>query len=161
MASLNKILLIGRLTADPELKQTQSGVPVVTFSIAVNRRFTKQGEQPQTDFIRVTAWRQQAEFVSRYFSKGKAIFVLGALQQRTWTDQSGQKRYDYEVVADEVSFVESKAAEESYGGNRNFSVPDMPPVDSGVKAFSGGAQSTPAAQNDVFEDLASDDDLPF
>ena len=83
MASLNKIMLIGRLTADPELKQTQSGIPVVTFSIAVNRRFTKQGEQPQADFIRITAWRQQAEFVSRYFNKGKSTFSLGAPRTET------------------------------------------------------------------------------
>ena len=137
--SLNKVMLIGRLTADPELKQTQSGVPVVTFSIAVNRRFTKQGEQPQADFIRITAWRQQAEFVSRYFSKGKAIFVLGALQNRNWTDQNGQKRYDYEVVADEVSFVESKAS-----SDRNNQEIAITPI------------TTPE-----LEDLSDDDDLPF
>ena len=157
MASLNKILLIGRLTADPELKQTPSGVPVVTFSIAVNRRFTKQGEQPQTDFIRVTAWRQQAEFVSRYFVKGKSIFVLGALQNRNWTDQNGQKRYDFEVVADEVSFVESKSAEEGYtAANRSFTSSAGSVQNSTATAF------TPSSVPDsAFEDLASDDDLPF
>ena len=155
MASLNKILLIGRLTADPELKQTQSGIPVVTFSIAVNRRFTKQGEQPQADFIRVTAWRQQAEFVSRYFTKGKSIFVLGALQNRNWTDQNGQKHYDFEVVADEVSFVESKGGEEAAG--RNFHTPAEASASASGAVYSPAAQESPAP----FEDLGSDDDLPF
>lgn len=155
MASLNKIMLIGRLTADPELKQTQSGIPVVTFSIAVNRRFTKQGEQPQADFIRITAWRQQAEFVSRYFNKGKSIFVLGALQNRNWTDQNGQKHYDFEVVADEVSFVESKSGDDGGAANRNFQTPSEAPTSGAV--YSPAAQESPAP----FEDLGSDDDLPF
>ena len=156
MASLNKILLIGRLTADPELKQTQSGIPVVTFSIAVNRRFTKQGEQPQADFIRITAWRQQAEFVSRYFTKGKSIFVLGSLQNRNWTDQNGQKRYDFEVVADEISLVESKSSEEGYG-NRTFTPAATPAQDSPAMMYT----SEGSAGAGAFEDLASDDDLPF
>lgn len=152
MASLNKILLIGNMVADPELKQTQSGIAVVTFTIAVNRRFAKQGEQNSVDFIRVTAWRQQAEFVSRYFKKGKPIFVLGSLQNRNWTDQNGQKHYEYEVVADEVSFVESKASEESAHG--------------GIGVSDGNSFAAPsyASSGDTvsgFEDLANDDDLPF
>ena len=77
MASFNKVILVGNLTADPELKKTPSGVSVTSFSIAVNRRFTKQGEQPQTDFINIVAWRQTAEFVARYFNKGKPIFIWG------------------------------------------------------------------------------------
>lgn len=158
MASLNKILLIGRLTADPELKQTPSGVPVVTFTIAVSRRFTKQGEQPQTDFIRVTAWRQQAEFVSRYFHKGKSIFVLGALQNRNWTDQNGQKRYDFEVVADEISFVESKSAEEGYAAANQAAL--LSPAEP-VQSSAGTAFTPPSVPDSAFEDLASDDDLPF
>lgn len=152
MASLNKILLIGNMVADPELKQTQSGIAVVTFTIAVNRRFAKQGEQNSVDFIRVTAWRQQAEFVSRYFKKGKPIFVLGSLQNRNWTDQNGQKHYEYEVVADEVSFVESKASEESahggFGGNDGNS-------------YVAPSYASPADTVSGFEDLANDDDLPF
>ena len=106
MASLNKVILIGHMTANPELKLTPSGVGVCSFSIGVSRRYTK-GEQ-QTDFITIVAWRQQAEFVSKYFKKGQAICVCGQLQTRTWTDNNGNKRYATEVVADEVSFVERK-----------------------------------------------------
>ena len=101
MASFNKVILIGHLTADPELKQTTSGVPVTSFSIGVNRRFTRQGEQPQTDFINIVCWRQTAEFVARYFTKGKPILICGSLQTRSWVDKDGNKRYTTEVVADE------------------------------------------------------------
>lgn len=104
MASFNKVILIGNMCADPELKQTSSGISVCSFSIAVNRRFSKEGEQA-CDFITIQTWRQQAEFVSRYFKKGNPILVCGQLQTRTWTDNQGNKRYATEVVADEVSFV--------------------------------------------------------
>lgn len=109
MASFNKVILIGHLTADPELKQTTSGLPVTSFSIGVNRRFTKQGEQPQTDFINIVCWRQTAEFVARYFTKGKPILICGSLQTRSWVDKDGNKRYTTEVVADEATFVERKS----------------------------------------------------
>ena len=104
MASFNKVIIIGNMTADPELKQTASGISVCSFSIAVNRPHLKDTE-PQCDFINVQSWRQTAEFVSRYFKKGKPILVCGRLQTRTWTDNQGNKRYATEVVADEVSFV--------------------------------------------------------
>ena len=106
MASFNKVILIGNMTADPELKQTTAGTSVCSFSIAINRRFAKadQGQQ-SVDFINIVTWRQQAEFVSRYFKKGNPILVCGQLQTRTWSDNQGQKRYATEVVADEVSFV--------------------------------------------------------
>ena len=96
--NLNKVILGGHLTADPELKQTNSGIPVISFSIAVNRRFQSKATegasaQPTVDFFNITAWRSQAEFVSRYFRKGSAICVVGSIQNRTWTDQQGQKRY--------------------------------------------------------------------
>ena len=107
MASLNKVILIGHMTANPELKQSTSGVSVCSFSIGVSRRYTK-GEQQQTDFITIVAWRQQAEFVCKYFKKGQAICVCGSLQTRSWTDNRNNKRYATEVVADEVSFVERK-----------------------------------------------------
>lgn len=107
MASLNKVILIGHMTADPELKLTPSGVGVCSFSIGVSRRFSK-GEQQQSDFINIVSWRQQAEFVSKYFKKGQAICVCGQLQTRSWTDNNGNKRYATEVIADEVSFVERK-----------------------------------------------------
>ena len=107
MASLNKVILIGHMTANPELKQSTSGVSVCSFSIGVSRRYTK-GEQQQTDFITIVAWRQQAEFVCKYFKKGQAICVCGSLQTRSWTDNRNNKRYATEVIADEVSFVERK-----------------------------------------------------
>ena len=110
MASFNKVILIGNMTADPEIKQTTSGVSVCSFSIGVNRPYADAEKGQQTvDFINVVAWRQTAEFVSRYFKKGKPILVCGELQTRTWTDNDGQKRYSTEVVANEVSFVESAA----------------------------------------------------
>lgn len=111
MASLNKVILIGNLTADPEVKQTQSGLSVVSFTVAVNRRTGKDAEQ-KTDFINIVAWRKTAEFVGQYFKKGKPILVCGAIQTRSYKDKNDNKRYVTEVVADEVGFVESKAASE-------------------------------------------------
>ena len=122
MANLNISMLIGRLTNDVELKQTPSGVSVASFSIAVNRRYTK-GEEAQADFINCVAWRNTAEFIAKYFQKGSAIFIKGAIQTRSWTDNNGNKRYATEVVADEAQFVEGKKADGQnaptapYGGN--------------------------------------------
>lgn len=105
--NLNKVVLGGRLTADVELKQTMSGISACTFTIAVNRRYSKDGEQ-ECDFINCQAWRQTAEFVSRHFRKGSSICVTGAIQTRSWTDNNGQKRYATEVNVDEAMFVDSK-----------------------------------------------------
>lgn len=142
--SFNKVILVGNITADPELKQTPNGVMVTTFSLAVSRKFTRAGEQPQTDFINIVCWRQTAEFVSRYFTKGMPMLVCGSLQTRTWTDKDNNKRYATEVVADEVSFVERKSAAD---GSRDFnrSVPSY---------------SSPRADSS-FEELSADDELPF
>ena len=152
MASFNKVILIGNMTADPELKQTAAGISVCSFSIAVNRRFakTEQGQQ-NVDFINIVTWRQSAEFVSRYFKKGNPILVCGQLQTRTWTDTQGQKRYATEVVADEVSFVTSAAAgaqAPAAGGAQGYT-PD---------AYGAPSYSTGSAN---FEELPSDGDLPF
>ena len=123
MASFNKVILIGNMTADPELKQTTVGASVCSFSIAVNRKYTKDGTN-ECDFINIQTWRQTAEFVCKYFKKGKPILVCGQLQTRSWTDSQGNKRYSTEVIADEVSFVgnnESSTAPSVYGGNsQNF-----------------------------------------
>ena len=143
MASLNKVILIGHMTADPELKQTPSGVSVCSFSIGVTRRYTK-GEQSQSDFINIVAWRTTAEFVARYFRKGSAICICGSLQTRTWTDTNGNKRYETEVVADEATFVERKS--ESAGRTDNYSAPLF---------------NTPVSEAPKFEEIAGDDDLPF
>ena len=105
--NLNKVILGGRLTADVELKQTPQGVSVSTFSIAVNRRTSKEQEQ-QADFINCQAWRNTAEFISKYFKKGSSICVSGSIQTRTWVDKNGQNRYATEVVVDEAFFVDGK-----------------------------------------------------
>lgn len=109
MANLNynRVILAGRITKDIEKKTTQSGVSVCTFSVAVNRK-GKQGEEQQVDFHNCTAWRQTADFVATYFRKGSSILVEGALQNRSWEDQSGQKRYATEIVVDNVYFVDAK-----------------------------------------------------
>lgn len=159
MASLNKVILIGNLTADPELKQTTNGISVTSFSIAIQRRFQKQSEgqsqtQQQTaDFINIVAWRQTAEFICRFFKKGRPICITGSLQSRSWTDAQGNKRYTTEVVVDEASFVDSKpdanAAPTSPSGNQY--VPDS----YGAPSYTGGASPS------KFEEAADDDNLPF
>ena len=106
--NFNKTILGGRLTADPELKTTPSGVSVTSFTVAVNRRGKGKDGETQADFINVTAWRGLAEFITRHFRKGSSICVVGAIQTRSWTDPQGQKHYATEVVADEAYFVDSK-----------------------------------------------------
>lgn len=106
---LNCVTLIGRLTADPELRQTTTGKDVCTFNIAVDRAYTKPGEQRQTDFIKIVAWGADALFVSRYFSKGSMIGVMGSLQSNNFTDNKGNKRTSVEVKATELSFCGSKS----------------------------------------------------
>ena len=105
---LNRAILMGRLTADPELRKTQNGTSVTSFTLAVNRSYTRNGEQPQTDFIDIVAWRSTAEFVSRYFTKGQLVAVEGQIQTRTWEDKAGQKRKSVEIVASDVYFAEPK-----------------------------------------------------
>ena len=146
--NLNKVVLAGRLTADLELKQTQSGISVVSFTIAVNRKYSK--EQQQTDFISVIAWRQTAEFISRYFKKGSAICLTGTIQTRSWQDQQGQKRYATEIVADEAMFVDSKSDNQP-AENGSF-IP-------GTTGYVPDAYAPTAAPK--FEEINPDDDLPF
>ena len=146
--NFNKVILGGRLTADPELKTTPGGVSVTSFTVAVNRNYrSKNGEETQADFIDVTAWRQTAEFITRYFRKASSICVVGSLQKRSWTDNQGQKRYSTEVVADEVSFVERKSDSTSF--SRDFDTAQQAPSYSSPKA------------NSSFEELSADDELPF
>ena len=147
MASFNKVILIGNMTADPELKQTQGGLSVCSFSIAVNRRFKNEGQQ-DCDFITIVAWRQQAEFVCRYFRKGQPILICGQLQTRTWTDNQRQKRYATEVVADEVAFVGNNSSNESKPEQASQNGNYMPSAYSGVN-------------NQNFEEIPNDGDLPF
>lgn len=146
--NFNKVILGGRLTADPELKQTQNGIAVVSFSIAVNRRYNKDSQQNETDFFNVTAWRQTAEFVSRYFKKGSSICIVGTLQNRSWVDQQNTKHYRTDIVADEVMFVDS----------RSESSPSTFGADSFTAAPSFSSTSDIAPK---FEEIKTDDDLPF
>ena len=106
--NFNKVILGGRIARDPELKTTQSGLSVTQFSIAVNRKSTKDQQAPQADFINVTAWRNTAEFITKFFRKGSSICIVGSLQTRSFTDKTGSKREVTEVVADEAYFVDSK-----------------------------------------------------
>ena len=119
---LNQIIIMGRLTRDPELRRTQSGTAVCSFSVAVDRDFKSQSGEKETDFIDVVAWRQTGEFVSKYFTKGRMIVVSGSLQSRKWQDRNGQNRISWEVIADNVYFGDSKRDSAgdtggSYGGS--------------------------------------------
>ena len=150
MASFNKVILIGNMVADPELKTTPSGVNVCSFRIAVGRRFVKPNEPQQTDFIDIVAWRAQAEFVAKYFAKGKPILVCGSIQSRNWQDKEGNKRTTVEVIADEITFVERKSVSDGMSGS------GMESAGAAASAYSTSYESSPK-----FEEISSDDDLPF
>ena len=146
---INNVVLMGRLTAAPELKTTQSGISTVRFSVAVERRYNKQGEERQTDFIDCVAWRQTAEFVSKYFNKGSMIAVEGSIQTRNYEDKNGNKRKAVEVQVDNVSFCGSKGETGTGGGNPNLDV-----LKDKVEQFN-------APQNNSSYTDIPDDDLPF
>ena len=127
---LNRIIIQGRMTKDPELRHTPSGVPVASFTLAVDRDFKdKQTGEKATDFIDIVAWRQTAEFVSRYFTKGRMAVVVGSLQLRDWTDRDGGKRRAAEVVADTVYFGDSRRDAEAGGGYSSGETPTSPASD--------------------------------
>ncbi len=149
--NLNKVIMGGRLTSDPELKQTTSGISVVSFGIAVNRKYQSKGtdQAQQADFFNVVAWRATAEFISRYFKKGSSICISGSLQSRNWQDQQGQKRTTIEIVVDEAYFVDSKS--DSAGASDQYT-----PDSYAVPSYAGAAGAAPK-----FEEIADDDDLPF
>ena len=138
---LNSVCLMGRLTADPELKSTQSGVSVCNFRIAVDRTYTPKGQEKQTDFINIVTWRSTAEFVSRYFRKGQLVAVQGSIQTGQYTDRDGNKRTTFDVVADNVFFAEKKA-------------------ESGETKQGAGYDHSPDIQGD-FEEIIGDESLPF
>ena len=140
MASFNKVILIGNITEDLELKTTPTGVSVTSFRIAVGRKFKEEG-RPDTDFIGVVCWRQTAEFVCKNFTKGRSILACGQLQSRNWTDKDGNKRSTIEVVADEVSFVDRK--HDSQQSANQSSV------------------SPPYANSSEFLEYTDDEDMPF
>jgi len=144
---MNKAILMGRLTRDPEVRYTQtSNTLVASFSLAVNRRFVKQGEERQADFINIVAWGKQGEFCSKYFKKGQQVGIIGRIQTRNWDDDKGQKHYVTEVIAEEAYFAEGRRDGSGMGeGTSNFE-----------NTF--GAEAT--GGNSEFE-LTSNDDLPF
>ena len=160
--NLNKVILAGRLVADPELKQTAGGANVVSVRIAVNRRFQSRDAQQQNeaDFFNVTAWQNTAEFIAKYFRKGSAICICGRIQNRTWVDQSGQKRYMTDIIAEEANFVESRNAQDGMPG---MGMPGMGmPAMGAPDAYATPAYSSPAHNNaPKFEEIKTDDDLPF
>ena len=151
---MNKVFLMGSLTADPEMRQTPSGATVTTFTIAVDRRFSKDGQR-QTDFLRCTAWRQQAEFICKYFKKGSMICVIGNIQTRSWDGQDGKKQYSTDIVVEEVHFTGSRAETGTTGnGQGGGYTPAQPQSNGAMPDF------------DSFDALgfiadASEDDLPF
>ena len=144
---INNITLMGRLTADPELKTTTTGLSVTSFSIAVDRGYARNGEEKQTDFINIVAWRQTAEFICRYFKKGSMIALTGSLQSRSYEDRNGNRRTVYEVVVDNVSFCGSKAETGTTGG--------------GTSPNAAAAPAYQTANASDFEEIPDDDELPF
>ena len=142
---MNKVILMGRLTRDPEVRYTQtSNTLVASFSLAVNRRFTREGDTQTADFINIVAWGKTGEFCSKYFKKGQQVGVIGRIQTRTWEDQQGQKRYVTEVIAEETYFADSK--KESYGNDFD-------------NTFGEDNQASGAEASDF--EVSSGDDLPF
>ena len=164
---LNHIVIMGRLTRDPELRRTGSGVAVASFSLAVDRDFApKDGGERETDFIDCVAWRQTGEFVSKYFAKGRMAVVSGRLQIRSWTDKDGNKRRTAEVVADNVYFGDSKR--DNDGGNSPYSGNAYGGNSYGSNAYSApapsyGGYSAPASAPASDFAMLEDDDaqLPF
>ena len=151
----NKVILMGRLVADPELRQTPSNISVCRFRIAVDRGYTSNSGERQADFISIVAWRQQAEFVSKYLVKGRMATVSGRLQIREWTDKDGNKRTLTDIIAEEAYFVESKATAEANAYK-----------DSATHPYDVAGKPIPAPVNPVspppyFEEIKTDDDLPF
>ena len=135
---LNRIIVMGRMTRDPELRRTNSGTAVASFTVAVDRDFKSQSGEKETDFIDIVAWRNTAEFVSKYFSKGRMAVVEGRLQIRDWTDKDGNQRRTAEVLVDNIYFGDAKKD-----------------ADSGAKKYAGGQFV------EVDEDFDADDDFPF
>ena len=148
---MNKVILMGRLTKDPEVRYTQSNNTLVaSFSLAVNRRFARQGEERQADFINIVAWSKLGEFCSKYFKKGQQVGVIGRIQTRTWDDDQGQKHYITEVVAEEVYFADSKRDGDS--SNTAFD-------NAFGQTMPGGMDGASGLGSDF--EASSTDDLPF
>ena len=144
---LNVAVLMGRLTADPELRHTPNGIAVTSFTLACDRSYVKAGAERQTDFIDIVAWRNTAEFVCKYFHKGQLVAVQGSMQTRTYTDKEGNKRKAFEIVASNVHFAEPKR--------------DAEPTKRNTYQAAGKAPDIQAGDTGDFVDFPSDEDLPF
>lgn len=151
---MNKVILLGRLTRDPELRSTQSGVSLCSFSVAVDRRYKSASGERQTDFINCTAWRQTAEFIARYFNKGSSIALVGSIQTSSWEDNEGKKQFRTDVVIDEAYFTGSKGGD---GGGSNQAERGSY---QGGGAPAARPQTTPS-YNDDFVPSPDDVILPF
>ena len=151
---MNMVCLLGRLTADPELRHTQTQIPVTSFTLAVDRTYQPKGQERQADFINIVAWRQTAEFVTRYFHKGQRMALTGTLQSRRYVDRDGNNRTAYEVVADNVFFAESKSQNGGYQ-------PAAPSFDSQVPQYTEAPASFSTAAPGDFVEVVGDEDLPF
>jgi len=154
---MNVVCLLGRMVVEPELKHTQSGVAVCSFRIAVDRAYQVKGQERQSDFINIVAWRNTAEFVCRYFHKGQRIALNGSLQARDYTDRDGNKRTAYEVVCDNVHFAESRNGGAT-GGNYNGYAPAQ---DSQIPTYNESQPAFSTAASGDFEEIVGDDELPF
>ena len=151
---LNRVILMGRLTADPELKQTPNGISVTSFSLAVDRNFAGKGAERATDFINCVAWRQTAEFISRYFGKGRMMAVEGSLQVRNYVDKNENKRQAVEVVVDQAFFADSKPSGTSSPAPSYQAAPAYAPAPAAPVAFGSGSVED-------FQEIEDEDDLPF
>lgn len=165
---LNRVILMGRLTSDPELKTTNMGISVTSFSIAVDRSYVKSGEERKADFFNIVCWRSTAEFVCRFFNKGAMIAIDGQLQTRSYQAKDGTNRTVVEVVADNVSFTGERREStggygggQNYGGNQSYGNQQY----GGNQSYQAPAQQAPASyqsgSNADFQDMPLDDDLPF
>ena len=151
---LNKAILMGRLTRDPELRHTPANIPVTSFTLAVDRSYAKQGEEKKTDFIDIVTWRNNAEFVSKYFRKGMQVVVVGRIQIRDWQDKDGNNRRTAEIVADETYFADSR--------RDGASAPPSQTADYSQGPASLPRYEDPSPSYSDFTDMSADeDDLPF
>lgn len=159
---LNRVILMGRLTAEPDYRTTQSGVSMVRFGLAVDRDFKSQSGERQTDFFNIIAWRSTADFVSRYFHKGQLVALQGSVQVNNYTDREGNKRTSYDIVADQVYFAESKR-DNGQQSNYDYSRYDQmtpPPATQAATSYGEPASSYQSGNDGDFTPVA-DDDLPF
>ena len=161
----NKVILLGRITQDLQLRTTPQGTSVLTFSIAVDRRFQTKGEEKKADFFNCVAWRQEAEFISRYWTKGRPILVEGELQNRSYVDKNGVTRYVTEIIVDRACFTGDSRQGNGGGSYRDAGYPAEPPAPSQHPAAASNAEPTASngsyTAKDFVETTTTDDDYPF